>query len=222
MLEKITDIHIQIYDNYLGAVGKYIQVVAVSDDLGAQDQALMSPALYREMVKPVHERLWGFIKKKTDAHLFLHSCGSICAFIPDWIELGVDIINPVQVSAKDMDSHKLKREFGADITFWGGIDTHRVMPMGSPDEVEEEVIRRIKDLAPGADMFLPPPTISRPTLIQKTCAECTHRQKSLEIIQLDYKMGKKAAQLLLENENNNKKCIFETELMKRGSTARKY
>ena len=154
LLEKIVDIHIQIYDNYLSTVGKYIQVVAVSDDLGAQDQPLMSPALYREMVKPVHERLWGFIKKKTDAHLFLHSCGSICAFIPDWIELGVDIINPVQVSAKDMDSRKLKREFGADITFWGGIDTHRVMPMGLPDEVEEEVIRRIKDFAPGGGYVL--------------------------------------------------------------------
>ncbi len=154
LLEKIADIHIQIYDNFLIAVGKYIDVVTVSDDLGIQTGPMISPKLYREMIKPTHERLWGFIKKKTEAHLFLHSCGSIYSFLPDFIELGVDIINPVQVSAKDMDSSLLKREFGADITFWGGIDTQRVMPMGSPDEVEEEVIRRIRDLAPGGGYVL--------------------------------------------------------------------
>jgi uroporphyrinogen decarboxylase len=149
LLEKITDLHIQFYDKFLSAVGKYIQVVAVADDLGMQDRSLMSPELYREMIKPAHERLWSFIKKKTDAYLFLHSCGSIYSFIPDLIELGVDIINPVQVSAKNMESKKLKREFGADNTLWGGIDTQRVLPMGTPDEVEAEVKKRIKDFAPG-------------------------------------------------------------------------
>jgi uroporphyrinogen decarboxylase len=154
LLEKITDIQIQIYDKFLSAVGKYIDVVAVSDDLGSQDRPLMSPSLYREMIKPAHEKLWGFIKKKTNAHLFLHSCGSIYSFIPDLIELGVDIINPVQVSAKDMQSKMLKQEFGADITFWGGIDTHKVMPTGSPDDVEAEVKRIINDFAPGGGYVL--------------------------------------------------------------------
>jgi len=154
LLEKIADIHIQIYDKFLSAVGKHINIVAVSDDLGSQDRPLISPKLYRELIKPVHARLWDFIKTKTDAYLFLHSCGSIYSFIPDLIELGVDIINPVQVSAKDMDSRTLKREFGKDITFWGGIDTQRVMPIGSPDRVEKEVIRRIKDLAPGGGYVL--------------------------------------------------------------------
>lgn len=154
LLEKITDIQIQIFDKYLDAVGKYVHVVAVCEDLGDQYRLLISPQLYREMIKPLHARLWGFIKKKTEAHLFLHSCGSIYPIIPDLIELGVDTINPVQVSAKDMDTARLKREFGADLTFWGGIDTHRVMPMGSPEDVEEEVKRRIKDLAPGGGYVL--------------------------------------------------------------------
>jgi uroporphyrinogen decarboxylase len=154
LLEKVADIHIQIFDRFLDAVGKYIHVVAVSDDLGDQDRPMMSPKLYREMVKPVHKRLWSFVKKKTDAFLFLHSCGSIYPLIPDLIEIGVDIINPVQVSAKDMDTARLKTEFGADLTFWGGIDTHRVMPKGSPDEVEAEVKRRIGDLAPGGGFVL--------------------------------------------------------------------
>jgi uroporphyrinogen decarboxylase len=154
LLEKITDIHIQIYDKFLGAVGKYVDVVAVSDDLGSQDRPLMSLKLYREMIKPAHEKLWSFIKKKTNAHLFLHSCGSIYSFIPDFIELGVDIINPVQVSAKDMESKVLKQEYGADITFRGGIDTHKVMPLGSPDNVEAEVKRIIKDFAPGGGYVL--------------------------------------------------------------------
>lgn len=153
-VEKIADIHLQIFDKFLDAVGKYVQVVMVSDDLGNQDGPMMSPNLYREMIKPVQARLWSFIREKTDAYLFHHSCGSIYAFIPDLIELGVDIINPVQVSAKDMDTKRLKKEFGAHLTFWGGIDTQRIMPDGSPDEVEEEVKRRIEDLAPGGGYVL--------------------------------------------------------------------
>ncbi len=154
LLEKIADIHIQIFDNFLNAVGEYIQMVMVSDDLGDQNGTIMSPRLYREMIKPMHARLWGSIKKKTDAYLFHHSCGSIYALIPDLIELGVDILNPVQVSAKDMDTDRLKKEFGAYLTFWGGVDTQRIMPDGSLEEVEEEVERRIEDLAPGGGYVL--------------------------------------------------------------------
>ena len=154
LLEKIANIQIQIFDKYLDAVGKYIQVVMVSEDLGVQNSTIISPKLYREMIKPIHAKLWGYVKKKTDAYLFLHSCGSVYALIPDIIELGVDILNPVQVSAKNMDTKRLKKEFGTHLTFWGGVDTQRVMPNGSLEEVEKEVKRRIKDLAPGGGYVL--------------------------------------------------------------------
>jgi len=154
LMEKVVDIHLQLFDRYLDAVGDYVHVVAVSDDLGDQNGPVMSPKLYREMIKPIHKKLWGFIKEKTHAYLFLHSCGSLYQLIPDLIELGVDILNPVQVAARDMDTQRLKKEFGAHLTFWGGVDTQKVMPYGTPDEVEEEVKRRIKDLAPGGGYVL--------------------------------------------------------------------
>jgi len=115
-----------------------------------QNGPQLSPALYREVVKPRHNRFYQYIKQHTDAYLFLHTCGSVYTFIPDFIEMGVDILNPVQVSAKDMDTKRLKEEFGKEITFWGGgCDTQKVLPFGTPREVEEEVKRRIEDLAPG-------------------------------------------------------------------------
>lgn len=154
LLEKVTEIKIGLYNEFLDAVGKYIQVVIVSDDLGMENGLLISPSLYREMIKPFHKKLWQSIKKKTDAFLFLHSCGSVYHLIPDLIESGVDILNPVQVSAKYMDTKKLKKEFGDRLTFWGGIDTQRVLPYGTPSDVEEEVKKRITDLAPGGGYIL--------------------------------------------------------------------
>jgi len=114
-----------------------------------QDGPQISPQLYRRVVKPRHKRLYQYIKENTSAYLFLHTCGSVYEFISDFIEMGVDILNPVQVSAKDMDTKKLKKEFGKDITFWGGgCDTQKVLPFGTPEEVIQEVRQRIEDLAP--------------------------------------------------------------------------
>ena len=92
--------------------------------------------------------------KKFNKSVLLHSCGSVAAFIPDLVEIGIDALHPVQVSAKGMDTAQLKREFGRDITFWGGVDTHRVLPRGTPEEVRDEVRRRIADLAPGGGYVL--------------------------------------------------------------------
>ena len=154
LMEILTDIHIQIFKNYLTAVGDLIDVIFVADDLGAENGPLISLATYRELVKPYEKRLWSFIKEHTDAKLFLHCCGSIKKFLPDLIEIGVDIINPVQVAARDMDSKELKAEFGRKLTFWGGIDTQEVLPFGTPDEVEDEVRKRIGDLGPGGGFVL--------------------------------------------------------------------
>jgi uroporphyrinogen decarboxylase len=110
--------------------------------------------MYRRIIKPFHSKFWRFIKQKTQAYLFFHSCGSVYPLIPDFIEMGLDILNPIQVSARDMNSARLKEEFGDQISFWGAIDTQHVLPYGSPEEVEAEVKQRIKDLAPGGGYVL--------------------------------------------------------------------
>ena len=150
LLDKIVEANIKRLEKILPAVNGYVQVVQVGDDLGMQNGPQISPGHYREIIKPKHERLYRYIKEHIDAFLFLHTCGSVYDFIPDLIEIGVDILNPVQVSAKNMDTERLKEEFGERITFWGGgCDTQRVLPFGTPKEVEKEVKKRIEDLAPG-------------------------------------------------------------------------
>ena len=150
LMEQITDIYIESCNNYLDKVGKYLAVFTFWDDLAGQDGWLIRPELYRKMIKPKQRRLVEAIKKKTDAKLFYHSCGATRGLIPDLIELGFDILNPVQVSARGMDTRKLKQDFGRDIVFWGGgVDTQFVLPFGSPVQVADEVRRRIDDLAPG-------------------------------------------------------------------------
>jgi len=150
LMDKLAEANVRRFERYANTIGKYVQVVHVEDDLGMQDRPLLSPQLYRKRVKPYHKKLYGFIKSRCDAYLLLHSDGAVSEFIPDFIDIGVDALNPVQVSAKGMDTRRLKREFGRDMSFWGGgCDTQRVLPFGTPEEVKEEVRRRIDDLAPG-------------------------------------------------------------------------
>lgn len=132
-------------------IGHMLDVIWVSDDLGSQHGLIISEETYRRMVKPLHAHLWGLMKRLAPgAKLFLHSCGAIEPLIPDFIELGVDVLNPIQVSARGMDPAALKRKYGRDIAFWGGgVDTQNVLQQGTPEQVREEVKRRIGDLAPG-------------------------------------------------------------------------
>lgn len=170
LMEQITDIYIESCNNYLDEVGKYIQVFTYWDDVNTQDGWMIHPDIYRKMIKPKERRLLEAIKKKTDAKIFFHGCGATFDLIPDLIELGFDILNPVQVSARGMDPKRLKREYGRDIVFWGGgVDTQHVLPFGKPEEVVDEVKRRIDDLAPGGGFvfaavhniqaFIPPENI---------------------------------------------------------------
>ena len=149
MMEQITDIYIESCDRYLDQVGEYLQVFTYWDDVCGQDGWLIAPDLYRTMIKPKQRRLLEAIKRKTDARIYYHSCGAVFDLIPDLIDLGFDILNPVQVSARGMDTRRLKEAYGKDIVFWGGIDTQHVLPFGKPEEVADEVRRRIDDLAPG-------------------------------------------------------------------------
>jgi uroporphyrinogen decarboxylase len=150
IMNELAEAYIRRFDHYVKAIGPYVQIINVNDDLGTQNAPMVSPALFRKMVKPYQGKLYRYIKSHFSGYLFLHSDGSIYPLIPDLIEIGVDILNPIQLSAAQMDPKKLKAEFGRDITFWGGgCDTQRVLPYGTPQEVREEVKRRIGELAPG-------------------------------------------------------------------------
>jgi uroporphyrinogen decarboxylase len=136
----------------LEIVGDNIDIVMHSDDLGMQNSPMMSPDMYRRFVKPLHQELIGMLKKKAggEVKFLLHSCGSVRALIPDFIDVGVDILNPIQVSAAGMDTAELKKEFGKDMCFCGGgVDTQEILPRGTPEQVRDEVKRRLDDLAPG-------------------------------------------------------------------------
>lgn len=147
LMEKMLQFQIGMFEEILDRVGDYVQVVLCGDDLAIQTGPAISLNLYRKLVKPLQRQLFESIKKRTGAKLFYHSCGSVYQFIGDLLEIGIDILNPIQVSAQDMDTKRLKKEFGKELTFWGGCDTQRVLPFGTPDEVKDEVKKRIDDLA---------------------------------------------------------------------------
>ncbi len=148
LMEKITEIYIEACIRYLDQVGEFLQVFTYWDDVNSQNGWIISPDIYRQRIKPRQKRLVEAIKQKTDAKIYYHGCGAVFDLIPDLIEIGFDIINPVQVSAKGMDTRLLKKTYGQDIVFWGGgVDTQKILPFGTPEEVAEEVKRRIDDLA---------------------------------------------------------------------------
>lgn len=151
ILDKTVETKIKYWKKALEEFGENIDIVVEADDFASQFGLIISPDIYRKFIKPRQEKLFVEIKKACPkVKIFLHSCGSVYDILPDLIEVGVEILNPVQVSATNMDSKKLKKEFGKDITFWGGgVDTQNILNKGNPAEVKEEVKRRIDDLAPG-------------------------------------------------------------------------
>ena len=136
---------------YYQAVGDKIDVIVVSGtDFGTQNAAFISPDMYRDIYKPFHKRVNDWIHKNTPWKIFYHSCGSIVSLLDDFVEVGVDILNPVQCSAKGMDPHMLKKKYGDKLVFWGGgVDTQRTLPFGTPEEVRREVRERCRILGEG-------------------------------------------------------------------------
>jgi len=150
LLQRLADAACADLSRYLDAVGEYIDIVQVGDDLGTQNGPQLSPRTYRRLVKPYQQQMWRHIKERSGLPLFLHCCGGIYPLIPDLIEAGVDILNPVQISAVGMDPVRLKAEFGRDLVFWGGgADTQHVLPEATPEQVADHVRRQIDILAPG-------------------------------------------------------------------------
>ncbi len=149
LLDKITEIDIGFWDAELSAVGDYVDVVCQGDDLGMQIGLQISPEIYREMIKPYHKKLYSFIRSKTKAKIWMHSCGSVYDIIPDLIEVGVEVLNPVQRNAKNMNLEKLKKDFGKDISFWGGGFNVQSIPFMTIDEIESDIEKVMLVMAPG-------------------------------------------------------------------------
>jgi uroporphyrinogen decarboxylase len=148
LMDHVMDVYLQMISNILQAVGPFVDVVTFGDDVAFQDRLMVRPSLYRKFIKPYHSQIIRLIKNKSNAAVLYHCCGAVTQLSPDFIEIGVDALNPVQVSARGMeDTALLKREFGADISFWGGIDTQHILPSGKPEDVRKEVLRRAADLA---------------------------------------------------------------------------
>lgn len=156
VLRRVTDTSKAVIARYVELIGSFIQLIKMGDDLGAQGGPLMSPKTYRTVIKPYHQELFDTIRQHTKARIFLHTCGSVYRLLPDLIDAGVEVLNPVQVSAVDMDTRRLKAEFGDRLSFMGAIDAQRVLPFGTPAEVRREVERRITDLAPGGGFIVAP------------------------------------------------------------------
>ena len=135
---------------YLNAVGEYIDIFMVADDIGHQRGPMMKLDVYREFVLPGHKAVFEAIHNHSNAAVFFHTDGAVQTLLPELIDAGMDCFNTVQTDAADMDGMELKKKFGNDVTFWGGgVDTHRIMPFAAPEQVREDVRRRIEIFAPG-------------------------------------------------------------------------
>jgi uroporphyrinogen decarboxylase len=149
-LDRLLEIHLSRLERFLKAVGPYIDIIVFGDDLGGQNSPLMSPKMFREFFKPRHSQLFRRAKELADVKVMMHCCGAVRPLLRDLIEAGIDAINPVQISCRGMDAAELKREFGRDLTLWGGgCDTQSILPTATPEAVQEHVLRQVSILAPG-------------------------------------------------------------------------
>lgn len=156
LLDQVAEVLIGELSLFLDEVGPYLSFVCVTEDLGTQLNLMISPQAYKEFMRPRTTRIFEVIKKKSNAKVAQHSCGAIFPLIPELIATGVEILNPVQVSARGMDTKLLKGEYGDDLVFWGGIDSQKTLVDATAAEVEEETKRVIGDLAPGGGYMIAP------------------------------------------------------------------
>jgi len=151
LFDKLMELKLSFWEMALPQLADVVDVISHADDYGTQESQLISPAMFREQIKPLLKILFERVKYLApNAVRFFHSCGNVRPLLPDYIEIGVEILNPVHIRARGMDPIALKREFGQDLVFWGGgVDTQGVLPHGTPQEVKDDVRRNIEALAPG-------------------------------------------------------------------------
>lgn len=150
MLDQTLKFWLDWFRLFLEEVGDLVDVIMIGDDIAGQSGPLFQPEIYRRLVKPRHKRLVQFIRSRTNARIWYHTCGSCMDFIPDLLDNGIHILNPVQISARNMDPTELKSRFGGKLVFWGGgCDTQRVLSRGTPAEVAANVRGNLRALMPG-------------------------------------------------------------------------
>jgi hypothetical protein len=151
VFERQCEVALENFEKLFKAVGNKVAAVFISGtDFGTQKGPFMSNASYRRLYKPFHKRINDWVHENTSWKTFMHSCGSIESLITDFVEAGFDILNPVQTSATNMDSHMLKAKYGDKMVFWGGgVDTQNILPFGTPEKIKKDVQRRICTFAPG-------------------------------------------------------------------------
>ncbi len=163
LMERIADIQITLDEQGIRAAGKYLSIFKVSgEDLGMQDRPMFSPKVWQELLRPILRRRWQAARQALDrcdaghVKLMLHSDGAIREFIPDLIEDGIDVLDPIQTACVGMEVEGLKRDFGGQLAFHGAVDTQHILPFGTPEEVRAEVVRIIRALGPGGGLLLGP------------------------------------------------------------------
>jgi uroporphyrinogen decarboxylase len=150
LLDRVLRFWIDFETLFMKEVGDLVDVVMIGDDLAGQNGPLFSPKIYRRIVKPRQKALVAHLKSLTRAKIWYHTCGDCAGYIPDLIDNGIDILNPVQIGLKNMDPRTLKKRYGKKLVFWGGgIDPQHVLPFAGPDEVREHVRRNLKGFMPG-------------------------------------------------------------------------
>ena len=155
LLRRIAGLCTQLMGHFLRELGDDVDIIKIGDDLGTEESLLMSPAMYRRILKPIHAEYIAFIRAQTKARVFFHTDGDVTDLVDDLVEIGVDILNPIQTSSGRMaDIAALKRRHGTHLSFCGAIDTKRVLPYGTPADVRAEVRRVIETLAPGGGYLL--------------------------------------------------------------------
>ena len=155
LLKKIAEVCKSLMGPFLAELGDSVDIIKIGDDLGTQDSLLISPKMYREILKPIHADFVQFIKERTKAKVFFHTDGDVFPLIPDFIEIGIDILNPIQTTAGKMsDLEGLKKTYGKEIVFCGAIDTHRILPYGTPEDVRQEVRRVMQIFGPGGGFMV--------------------------------------------------------------------
>jgi uroporphyrinogen decarboxylase len=154
-MERIAKHCKELMGPFLAELGDNVDIIKIGDDLGTQESLMISPKMYREILKPIHADFISFIKARTNAKVLFHSDGDVEPLIDDFVEIGVDILNPIQTSAGSMSNlPELKKRHGKKIVFCGGIDSHRILPFGTPADVRQEVKRVIEILGPGGGFMI--------------------------------------------------------------------
>jgi len=150
MLEQTLKFWLGWFRLFLDEVGDVVDVIMIGDDIAGQNGPLFNPQLYRRLVKPRHKQLVQYIRSRTNARIWYHTCGSCMEFIPDLLDNGIHILNPIQVSARNMDPMELKRRFGRGLAFWGGgVDAQHVLSRGTPEDVVANVRQNVEALMTG-------------------------------------------------------------------------